>query len=58
MPIKKNQEKAEQSGNHKDGNQTNDESQEKSEPHLGKSEQKQAQKAVKYDLDERPWPVC
>jgi hypothetical protein len=60
MPIKKNQDKAEQSGNQKDGNQTNDESQEKSlsESHVGKSEQKQAQKAVKYDLDERPWPVC
>jgi hypothetical protein len=60
MPIKKNQDKAEQSGKHKDGNQANNESQEKSdsEPYVGKSEQKDDQKPVKYDLDERPWPVC
>jgi hypothetical protein len=60
MPIKKNQDTAEQSGKHNDGNQTTDEKQEKShsEPHVGKSEEKEAQKPVKYDLDERPWPVC
>ena len=60
MPIKNNQDKAEQSGKHKEENQMKHENPEKahSEPHVRKSEQKQAQKPVKYDLDERPWPVC
>jgi hypothetical protein len=60
MPSKKNQDNVEQAGNLKDGLQTKDRKGEKShsEPHVGKSEKKQVQKPVKYDLYERPWPVC
>jgi hypothetical protein len=60
MPIKKNQDTAEQFGKDKDGNQTSNVNEEKSiiKPHVGKNEEKQAQKPVKYDLDERPWPIC
>lgn len=60
MPIEENKDKAELSAEDKDGHQTKEESQKKShsEPHVGMGEKKQAQKPVKYDLDERPWPVC
>jgi hypothetical protein len=60
MPIQKNQDTAEQFGKDGDGNQTTDVNEEKSiiEPNVEKNEEKQAQKPVKYDLDERPWPVC
>jgi hypothetical protein len=60
MPIQKNQDTAEQFGKDGDGNQTTDVNEEKSiiEPNVEKNEEKQAQKPVKYVLDERPWPVC
>jgi hypothetical protein len=58
MPITKNEDKAEQAGMVEDVHHSKDNEQEKShsEPHAGKIETQQAPK--KYELDERPWPVC
>jgi hypothetical protein len=46
MPNKRNQDKAEEAGKHKDGHHSKDKREEKSHrlPHVGKSERKQAQK--------------